>query len=52
MDYSPFNPTVWGLFLAFAAVTWIAVRLFLRRHPDYPGKISDGPDQGLQKERG
>jgi hypothetical protein len=42
MDYSPFNPLVWGLFLAFVAVTWIAVRLFRKAYPEYPG----GPGSG------
>lgn len=42
MDYSPFNPLVWGLFLAFIAIVWIAVRLFRRTYPEYPGRTSTG----------
>lgn len=42
MDYSPFNPVVWGLFLASIAIVWIAVRLFRSSHPEYPGRTGPG----------
>jgi hypothetical protein len=38
MDYSPFNPLVWGLFMACIAIVWIAVRLFRSAYPEYPGR--------------
>ncbi|WFS63948.1 hypothetical protein LF599_07230 [Pseudodesulfovibrio thermohalotolerans] len=41
MDYSPFNPVVWGLFLAFVVSVWIVVRLFARRYPGYPGNMPE-----------
>jgi hypothetical protein len=37
MDYSPFNPMIWLVFIAFCAVTWLVVKLFHSRYPDYPG---------------
>ncbi len=42
MDYSPFNPLVWGLFLAFVGIVWITLRLFRSAHPEYPGRTSPG----------
>lgn len=38
MDYSPFNPVVWGLFAGFVAVTWLTVRAYRLKHPGYPGR--------------
>lgn len=38
MDYSPFNPIVWTLFLGFVATIWGVARIYSARHPDYPGK--------------
>lgn len=37
MDYSAFNPTVWLVFIGFCAITWLAVKAFHSRYPDYPG---------------
>ena len=37
MDYSAFNPVVWLVFIGFCVVTWLAVKTFHARHPDYPG---------------
>jgi len=37
MDYSALNPTAWLVFIAFCVVTWLAVKAFHARHPDYPG---------------
>lgn len=37
MDYSAFNPVVWLVFIGFCVVTWLAVKAFHARHPDYPG---------------
>ena len=36
MDYSPFNPVVWGSFAGFALITWLSVKLFRKKHPGYP----------------
>lgn len=37
MDYSVFNPTVWLAFIGFWAITWLTVKVFHARYPDYPG---------------
>lgn len=37
MDYSPFNYAVWVIFVAFCVGTWLTVKAFQARHPDYPG---------------
>ena len=42
MDYSPFNPLVWGLFLGAIAIVWIAVRCFRGAYPEYPGPAPKG----------
>ena len=45
MDYSAFNPTVWLVFTGFCVVTWLVVRAFHARHPDYPGvRCDEGED--------
>lgn len=44
MDYSPFNPLVWGLFIGFAAATWLIVHLFQKKYPDYPLKTINARD--------
>ena len=43
MDYSftPFDPLVWLIFAAFALVTWLIVRAYLARYPDYPGRSEE-----------
>jgi len=41
MDYSAFHPVVWLAFIGFCAVTWLAVKWFHARHPDYPGYRQD-----------
>lgn len=37
MGYSAFNPTAWLIFIGFCAFTWLVVKVFHTRHPDYPG---------------
>ena len=44
MDYSPFNLTIWSLFLAFVVTVWSIIRLFSARHPNYPGDIPHNSD--------
>ena len=44
MDYSAYNPIVWGLFVTFAIFTYATVRGFLARHPGYPGKTPTKED--------
>ena len=36
MDYSPFHPVVWGLFLGFALLTRLIVYFFQKKNPGYP----------------
>lgn len=45
MDYSAFNPTAWLIFIGFCAVTWLAVRAFHAKHPDYPGRRDNENEQ-------
>lgn len=37
-EYSPFNPLIWFLFIGFCLITYLIVKLFHRRYPDYPNK--------------
>jgi hypothetical protein len=41
MNFSPFNPIIWLIFIVFCAATWLAVKLFHSRYPDYPGYPDD-----------
>jgi hypothetical protein len=38
MEYSPLNTIVWLIFGAFAAITYITVKAFHKKYPDYPSK--------------
>lgn len=46
MDFSPFNPIIWLIVIAFCIITWLVVKLFHGRYPDYPGYPGD--KNGLQ----
>ena len=35
-EYSPFNPLIWSIFIGFCVLTYLTVKLFHHRHPDYP----------------
>ncbi len=37
MDYSALNPTAWLVFIGFCVITWLTVKVFHARNPDYPG---------------
>ena len=37
-EYSPLNPLIWLLFLGFCVITYVIVKLFHRRYPDYPNE--------------
>jgi len=39
VDYSALNPVVWGSFIGFSVLVWLAVRLHGARHPGYPGTL-------------
>ncbi len=32
-DYSPFNPEVWGVFLAAWALIWLVGNAYRKKHP-------------------
>ena len=36
MDYSPFNPIIWLIFAGFVAITYLTVKVFHGKHPNYP----------------
>ena len=36
MDYSPFNPVIWLIFVGFIAVTYLTVKVFHKKFPNYP----------------
>ena len=36
MDYSPFNPVIWLIFAGFVALTYLTVRVFHGKYPNYP----------------
>jgi len=35
-EFSPFNPLIWLLFFGFCVTTYVIVKLFHYRYPDYP----------------
>jgi hypothetical protein len=36
MDYSPFNPVIWLIFAGFVAITYLTVKVFHGKYPNYP----------------
>jgi hypothetical protein len=36
MDYSPFNPFVWAIFVGCAVLVYLTVEGYHRKHPYYP----------------
>jgi hypothetical protein len=36
MDYSPFNPAIWLIVAGFIAVTYLTVKVFHAKYPNYP----------------
>lgn len=36
MDYSPFNPVIWLIVAGFVAVTYLTVKVFHGKYPNYP----------------
>jgi hypothetical protein len=35
-EYSPFNLLIWSLFALFVVITYLTVKVFHRRYPNYP----------------
>jgi hypothetical protein len=35
-DYTPFDPQVWLIFAVFVICTFLVVKLYHRKHPEYP----------------
>jgi hypothetical protein len=38
-SFAAFDPVVWLIFGAFVVSTYLIVRIFHVKHPDYPGKL-------------
>jgi len=45
MEYSPFNPVIWLIFAGFVAITYLTVRVFHGKYPNYPQSVEmdEGP---------
>jgi len=40
-SYTPFDPLVWLIFAAFFFCTWLIIRVYHGKYPDYPGKSEE-----------
>ena len=38
MDYSPFHPGIWLIVAGFIAVTYLTVKAFRFKYPNYPNE--------------
>ncbi len=45
MDYSPFNPVIWMIFAGFVAVTYLTVKTFHSKYPNYPQNVEKDEEQ-------
>jgi hypothetical protein len=52
MDYSPFNPVIWLIMAGFVAITYLAVKVFHGKYPDYPYDVSEQRVDDRGKEAG
>lgn len=52
MDYSPFNPVIWLIMAGFVAVTYMTVKIFHGKYPNYPNDISEPREDIRGKEAG
>lgn len=41
MDYSPFNPVIWLIMAGFVAFTYMTVKIFHGKYPNYPLDVSE-----------
>ena len=42
LEYSPFDPGIWLIFGLFVIATFLIVKIYHSRHPNYP----EGEDKG------
>lgn len=52
MDYSPFNPIIWLIMAGFVAVTYMTVKIFHGKYPNYPKGVSKDRAGNRGKEAG
>ena len=45
MDYSPFNPVIWFIFIGFVAITYLTVKMFHGKYPSYPQSVEKDEGQ-------
>jgi hypothetical protein len=45
MDYSPFNPVIWFIFAGFVAITYLTVKVFHSKYPNYPHSVEKDEGQ-------
>ena len=45
MDYSPFNPVIWFIFVVFVAITYLTVKVFHGKYPNYPHSVEKDEGQ-------
>ena len=39
MDYSPFNLVIWLIFAGFVVITYLTVKVFHCKYPNYPQSV-------------
>ena len=45
MDYSPLNPFIWLIFVVFVAITYLTVKVFHSKYPNYPHSVEKNEGQ-------
>lgn len=41
VSYTPLDPGIWTLFAVFCFFTWLIVRIYRGKYPEYPGKSGE-----------
>lgn len=50
-QYTPFDPLIWLIFAVFLVCTFLIVKIYHRRYPNYPQSAEKDEGQGQSSER-
>jgi hypothetical protein len=42
--YTPLDPVIWSIFAAFLVATYLIIKMYQRRYPNYPNDVEQDKD--------